>query len=277
MGPAFGRVPSRQFLRTRCSGPYPLPVDTYMKSILRTACAVAFALVGATSLAHAGTQIIGTRVIYPAGEREVTVKVENNGSEPRLLQVWVDSGNPNETPETTRAPFSVTPPMSRIDAGKGQALRLMFTGTLPAQDRESVYWLNVLEIPPKPKASDADSENFLQFAVRTRIKIFYRPKGLPGDAPGAITQLGWRLVPQGSGYALECTNPSAYNVSFSSVQLKNTTVPAEKAFQGGGMCPAKGHETFPVIGDGSASGGKLSYSAINDYGGFVEGEANFGR
>ena len=42
------------------------------------------------------------------------------------------------------------------------------------------------------------------------------------------------------------------------------------------MCPAKGRETFPVTGDGGASGGKVSYSAINDYGGFVEGEAPVG-
>ncbi len=45
-------------------------------------------------------------------------------------------------------PFTATPPVSRIDAKRGQTIKLMYTASsaLP-KDRESVFWFNVLEVP----------------------------------------------------------------------------------------------------------------------------------
>jgi chaperone protein EcpD len=62
------------------------------------------------------------------------------------------------------------------------------------QDRESVFWLNVLEIPPKP----VGKANHIQLTVRSRLKLFYRPAGLAGSPKAAVAQLRWRLV-RGSG------------------------------------------------------------------------------
>ena len=238
----------------------------------RVMCAVLLTA-GSLSAAHAGIQIVGTRVVYPSNEREVTVRVINSGTSPRLLQVWTDSGDEKETAETSKAPFLVTPPISRVEPGKGQSLRLMFTGSgsLP-QDRESVFWLNVVEVPPKPEGAATAENNYLQFAVRTRIKIFYRPQSLQGDPVGAIDQIQWRLVRQGGDMALECTNSSAYNLSFADVRLKGAPDRTDD-MTGGGMCPAKGRESFPV--KGGADGGRLTYKAINDYGAFIEGEAAY--
>lgn len=228
---------------------------------------------GGLSAAHAGIQIVGTRVVYPANEREVTVRLINSGNSPRLLQAWTDSGDEKETAETSKAPFLVTPPISRVEPGKGQALRIMLTrGDNLPQDRESVFWLNVVEIPPKPEGATAGDQNYLQFAVRTRIKIFYRPQNLQGDPVSSIGQIGWRMVRQGSEMALECTNNSAYNVSFADVRLKGAPDRTDD-MTGGGMCPAKGRESFPV--KGGADSGRLTYQAINDYGAFIEGEAAY--
>lgn len=241
-----------------------------MNVSLRAMCAFVLLASAGVGSAHASVQIMGTRVIYPADEHEVTVNVLNNGSSPRLLQAWADKGDPKTAPEKADAPFLITPPMSRVEPGKAQALRLMFTGGEVPSDRESVFWLNVLEVPPRPK--EGDLENYLQFAVRTRIKIFYRPKGLMGDPMDAVAQLTWRLVRKGSDLSLECANPTAYNVSFADVQLKGVKV--KQTVSGGGMCPAKGRELFAVTGEGATSG-KLAYKAINDFGGFVEGEAAY--
>ncbi len=38
-----------------------------------------------------------------------------------------------------------------------------------------LFWLNVQEIPPKPKASEG---NVLAVAVNTKVKLIYRPKAL---------------------------------------------------------------------------------------------------
>ncbi len=226
------------------------------------------------SAAHAGTQIVGTRVVYGAADRDVSVRILNTGDSPRLLQAWVDDGDERQTAETSKAPFLVTPPVSRVEPGKGQSLRLMFTGAPLPQDRESVFWLNVVEVPPKPEVKEGESANHLQFAVRTRINIFYRPTALPGDPKSSIDTLAWRLVGSNGKMALECTNNSAFNVSFADVRLKGAPDKKNDA-TGGGMCPAKGTATFDVHG-GSESG-RLTFQSIDDYGAFRDGEAAYTR
>jgi chaperone protein EcpD len=109
----------------------------------------AFALSCLVSSAHASVVISGTRVVYQAKEREVTVKLSNEGSSPALVQVWLDTGNPNATPDESDVPFTLTPPLFRLDPKKGQSLRLIYTQEPLPQDKESLFWLNVLEVPPR--------------------------------------------------------------------------------------------------------------------------------
>ncbi|MDP1293960.1 fimbria/pilus periplasmic chaperone, partial [Klebsiella variicola] len=40
------------------------------------------------------------------------------------------------SPTSSKAPFVLSPPVSRIDPSKGQSLRLMFTGAPLASDKE---------------------------------------------------------------------------------------------------------------------------------------------
>lgn len=75
-----------------------------------------------------------------------------------------------KSPDTSTAPFIVTPPINRVDPGKGQTLQISFTGKQLPSDKESVFWLNVLEVPARNSAKKDD--NFLQIAFRTRIKLF---------------------------------------------------------------------------------------------------------
>ena len=96
--------------------------------------------------------ITGTRVIYSQGERSVSVKLNNNGKSPVLIQSWVDDGVMSKSPDTSTAPFIVTPPINRVDPGKGQTLQISFTGKHLPSDKESVFWLNVLEVPARNSA-----------------------------------------------------------------------------------------------------------------------------
>jgi len=240
-----------------------------MNLLSKTLCAAVLSVVGVMSSAQAATQVIGTRVVYPASEREVSVRVINSGTDPRLIQAWVDSGNESETAETSKAPFMINPPLSRIDAGKGQTFRLMFTGGSVPQDRESVFWLNVVEVPTKPQAKDG-TENFLQFAVRTRIKIFYRPTTLVGDLESSVAQLSWKFTHKDGKPAVTCINNTAYNVSMGDVRLKGSS--PRDSVAGGGMCPAKGSETFVVDGPDS---GTVAYTVIDDYGAMAQHESPY--
>jgi chaperone protein EcpD len=235
-------------------------------------CAGLIALVTVTApQARASVIITGTRVIYNQKDQEVTVRLSNDGHAPALVQAWIDTGDERASPSAIDVPFTVTPPVSRLDPGKGQTLRIIRTGDPQAHDHESVYWLNVLEVPPKVAGAAANA-NTLQFAFRTRIKLFYRPDGLAGrpeDAPGEVA---WHLTNVDGHAVLQAHNPGPYDVSFTSVAVVDG---ASTATAGeGGMVRGGETGTFPLKGaPSSASAARVRYHALNDYGGAVEGEA----
>jgi P pilus assembly chaperone PapD len=97
--------------------------------------------------------------------------------------------------------------------------------------------------------------NRLLISVRSRIKLFYRPKGLAGNANEAYKALTW----QRQGAQLTVTNPTPYYVSFFNVKVGSAEVsepPMVAPFSSQQM-------TAPV------SSGTLSWQAINDYGGIT--------
>lgn len=222
--------------------------------------------------ADASVVIAGTRVVYPAKEREVTVKLSNDGQTPALTQIWLDRGDPDAAPSTIDVPFTVAPPVARIDPGKGQAVRIIYTGEALPEDRESVFWFNLLEVPPKPGA-DASQSNLLQMAFRTRIKLFFRPSSLKAaDAAVAPAQIRWSLVKQAGRDAIQAHNPTPYFVSFASVDVSGGGRTAR--FNEGGMVAPGETKAFALQGDVPIGpSAKVTYHAINDYGGPTDGES----
>ena len=208
--------------------------------------------------------ISGTRVIYPQSAKDVTVKMENRGTKPLLVQSWLDDGRDTVNPQELKLPFIVTPPVSRIDPSKGQTVRITWTQQPLAQDRESLFWFNVLEVPPKAK--DGDSQNVLQLAFRTRIKMFFRPYGLPGDPAIAAGNLKWSQ----QGTALIANNSSPYYVSMAKATV---TVNGKKIEVDSHTIPPLSNETIPVKNAPALRGGKIEYTAINDFGGTEKHQA----
>ncbi|MFW8079519.1 molecular chaperone, partial [Klebsiella pneumoniae] len=133
------------------------PLHRLMSVLSLTMSIIMAANVSASSI------INGTRFIYPSDEREITVQVDNKNSYPVLLQSWIDDGHSQIEPEKMNVPFILTPPLTRVEAGKGQTLRINYIGADLSPDREHVFWLNVLEIPQNEK----DTKNHLQVAFRS--------------------------------------------------------------------------------------------------------------
>ncbi|TPG79605.1 fimbria/pilus periplasmic chaperone [Pseudomonas arsenicoxydans] len=211
---------------------------------------------------QAAIVINGTRVIYPSDQKEISVKLDNNGESPLLVQSWIDDGDARATPDTARAPFVLTPPIARIESRKGQTLRVRFTGqeSLP-QDKESIFWLNVLEVPP----SSDDGQNKLKIAFRSRVKLFYRPVALQLDTAQAAQKMQWRLTKNAGTWALEGNNPTPYYLSLSSIKVGSAS--AELDLINSMFAPGE-HKTLPLKGAVDASESKqMKFSAINDYGG----------
>jgi chaperone protein EcpD len=236
---------------------------------LAAACAIA---VAAATLANASVVITGTRVIYPAKAREVTVKLNNNGATPALVQSWIDDGDASVDAQQRPMPFTLTPPVFRIDPAKGQTLRVTYTGEPLPADRESVYWLNVLEIPPKPQIDAGESKNLLQIAFRSRIKLFFRPAGLEGDANEAGARLTWSLARSsgdGKRIVLLAKNPTPYYVTVAraSVQVDGKTHESAAA----AMIDPRGQREFVLDGLLELPQGQppIQFETINDYGASV--------
>ncbi|MCW4149776.1 fimbria/pilus periplasmic chaperone [Halomonas sp. 18H] len=225
-------------------------------------------------MAQASVVIGGTRVVYPSEDREVSVQLQNAGDTPSLVQAWVDSGNPDVSPDESQAPFVIQPPISRIEPDQGQVLRISYTGAanLP-NDRESVFWLNVLDVPPNPESMEGEApQNFLQLAIRSRIKLFYRPEGLEGSARQAAEQVEWTLS---GGNVLRAHNTSAYHVTMTQLTLANgINVPISA---GEGMLEPNETRTFELPGNAHGSIRELRMTTINDYGARVEQDVTLSR
>ncbi len=216
--------------------------------------------------AFASVVISGTRIVFDAQQGATTVQLTNKNTRPALVEAWIDDGNIHSTPDSTDAPFLVSPPLFRMEAHAGQSLRILYVGHkqgLP-HDRESLFWLNVLEVPPKPTGVAAQQPH-LQFAIRTRIKLFYRPGGLSLKRSNAAEKLVWAAVKSGDGAALEVKNPTPYYLTLAKVVLASDGHSYDAK---PGMVAPFSSLTLKVSGLGKmpAAGSKVSYSTINDFG-----------
>ncbi|WGS46917.1 fimbria/pilus periplasmic chaperone [Burkholderia sp. JSH-S8] len=246
-----------------------LEMDHALRFILMAA--VVIAVVSYISLAHAGVVVMGTRVIYPSDEREVSVKLSNQGKSPALVKVWIDNGDEREIPENISAPFTLTPPIFRLDPQNGQTLRLSYVeGEGLAGDKESMFWLNVLEVPPKPKADRG--ANYIHLAYRTRIKLFFRPANLKGEAAEAPANIVWTVKLDGGdkGYALKAENPSPYFVNFRDIALLSNgrTYEAKSGFIAPGESKLFYFKDMAEIHSDNA---EVIYTSINDWGAGAQG------
>ena len=193
--------------------------------------------------AHAGVVTGGTRLIYPGGKKESSLSVTNNDATPYLIQSWVESNKGG-------APFLLTPPLFRLEGEQQTRLRVIYSGGLP-ENKESMFWMNIKAIPSSQAKAGA---NTLQIAIKTRIKLIYRPKSVQGTPEMVTEQLRWTR----SGNTLQVMNPTAFYMNFAEVKVGGAEV-KEANWVGPGETAR-----FQLPG---VSAGALQWKLINDYGG----------
>lgn len=205
---------------------------------------------------EAAITLSSTRVVFDGSKKEASVTVRNLGSDELLVQSWLESNNKS----VSAIPFAVTPPLAHMAGKSRQVLRVLFQGAGVPTDKESVFWLNVQEIP---KASS--EENVLQLAIRQRIKLFYRPAGLPQKVQDAPATATWQVIGQGATSIVRIENPSLYHLSFTELQVKGTSYTSSPV--NSFMVAPGSSSDIPVGGITKAEGLTLSVKSINDYGG----------
>lgn len=107
------------------------------------------------SEAEATVIINGTRVVMDGNKNEAVITVHNPDEAVYLVQSWVEK-KPGDTQKT---PFFVTPPLSRIDPGKINTLRIILTEKSLPDSKESLFWLNIKAIPSLPSSGGKNQTN----------------------------------------------------------------------------------------------------------------------
>lgn len=197
----------------------------------------------------------GTRIIYYEAKGNVTVQLTNNGKSPALVQSWVDDGNINSTPEKSHSPFYVFPPIVKVAGLKGQQLKIkMISHKLP-KNRESVFYLNILDIPPYPE--NTQGKSVLQLAIKSRVKLFYRPKELITPPADVYKKISYKLEDND----LIVTNNSKYYFTISKITHINET---KKSLIKSKMIPPLSDFKLPL--QNKVKHNKLTVTYVDDFG-----------
>lgn len=149
--------------------------------------------------AMASFTLNGTRFIYGGGKKNISFVVTNHATDTWGGQVWIDNVSmPEESVSLIPAPT-----FFKVNGNQKQVVRILdVNDALMPKDRESLYFLNVQEIPPAPKSGG----NTLSLAMNTQVKLIYRPESLAAGRADAEKNL--RLETKDGGSVL--VNPTPY-------------------------------------------------------------------
>lgn len=201
------------------------------------------------AIASAGVEIGGTRLIYDGSSKQASISVSNPDDRPFLIQSWVNKQEDGDDNDTT---FITTPPLFRLDPHSQNSVRVALSQDRLPQDKESVYWLNIKSIP----ANSGHATNELLIAVKTRLKLIYRPAGLPGDPT-----IAWqKLTFSRKNGTLFVSNPTPFSVSFYDLKVNGKEIKSVPM-----ILPGQEVSLEPR----AEAGMKIRWRAINDFGGIT--------
>lgn len=228
------------------------------RSLVLTAAATL--LLGALTAqsAQAAIALDRTRVVFDGSENSVSLNISNQNKQlPYLAQAWIEDDKGNKI----QSPLTVLPPVQRVEPGKPSQVKVQAlpVAKLLAQDRESIYYFNLREIPPK-----STKPNTLQIALQTRIKLFYRPAAIAMDKNAPPPQEQLTLSKSGDKYTVN--NPTPYYVTIVDASSKKGGE-GVKGFEPM-MVPPK--SSLPMTTTAASVGNSPVLTYVNDYGGRPE-------
>lgn len=237
--------------------------NTLKKNLLRCLALTALSPLMVT-YANANLIITGTRFIYPSQEQAISVDIHNPDPTPSLAQSWLEHGD--STMADQKIPFIITPGIVRVDPDAKLSLRIRHTGETLPKDRESLFYLNILDIPANPK--NAESQNYLQFTFRNKLKFFYRPKSLPYAAIDAYDKVVWQLSDQ----QITIDNKTPYYMNYIGFNLYQGDQMLENSFSDVNMLPPFSKTTVEIQPELTLAD-TVEWHLINDFGGHTSGKA----
>lgn len=179
---------------------------------------LAVILCSLTSGANAALTIDRARIILNEEDNAVSPNIRNNNTKnPFLAQIWFE----NNLGEKISTPLIALPPLQRIEPGGKTKVRIQAISgaeNLP-KDRESVFWLNLREIP-----TVSDKKNVLSLVMQSRLKVFYRPAALKVDIMEEVVPGADKLTLIRQGNTVKVKNPTPYNFTFVEARTSDNAV-----------------------------------------------------
>lgn len=196
----------------------------------------------------AGVSLERTRLVLDNGVKSSSIGINNKNPTPMVVTAWVVDleGKPTEK-------FVVSPAIFQLGGNNTGKTSVRLVEELP-KDRESVFWLKV-----NTAQAGESKQNSLKVAIGNKIKIFYRPEGLDGDAKYAASNVIWRF----NGDKITATNPTALSVSVSDLCFDTETKRVAE------MILPFTTKSWSVNKD-ALSSNKKSFIFVDEYGGFKE-------
>ncbi|WP_325175957.1 MULTISPECIES: molecular chaperone [unclassified Pseudomonas] len=202
--------------------------------------------------------ISATRVVHSSDKHSSSVVVANPSQATYAVQAWV---NTEADDTSTAVPFAVSPTLFRLDPKREQLVKINALPNNLPNDRESLFYFNVQEIPQV----DSGLQNVLKIALRTRIKLFYRPSQVKGVPEQHLDSLQWSLASKNGKTYLQVHNPTPYHFTFSRLEVYKTGT-GEKIDTALMALPMQ-KQSFELKTTRAADGLKVRFTTINDYGG----------
>ncbi|XGI80455.1 fimbria/pilus periplasmic chaperone [Enterobacter hormaechei] len=194
-----------------------------------------------------GITVGGTRVIYPADKKQVSMSVKNSSDKASfMVQSWVELPDGKKSKD-----FVVTPPVYVSGPGNENTLRIMYVGQPARKDQETLYFFNTKAIPSMDRKS-TEGQNILMLAATTRIKLFVRPTGLQP----AVDKAPQMLTFNRDGKHLKINNPTPYHITLANIRIMGNKLPDA-------MVNPRSSLSIPLAAE---TGSTIYYRTINDFG-----------
>lgn len=209
------------------------------------------------STAHAALTINTTRIVHDSQNRNTSVVVANPSKRTYAVQTWVNT----EADDTvTAVPLLATPALFRLDPDAEQLVQISALPNDLPQDRESLFYFNVQEIPQVSESGG----NQLNIALRTRIKVFYRPSQLKASPQELLKQLTFSVQSVDGTPHLVVDNPTPYHYTFSRLELSSGA--ASEKIQAVKMAPPMGRQAYALTQMRANGDLQVTFTTLNDYG-----------
>ena len=115
--------------------------------------------------------------------------IKNDNNFPVVIQSWVDDGDLNGSPEknTGEKIISINS-ILKVLPGDIDKIKLLLISDDFDNNKETLYWLNIYEIPSYKK-NTKKTDNQLSVGIRLQVKVIYRPDNIKVSADHAIKDI----------------------------------------------------------------------------------------